>query len=526
MRAMKTYKILSCAVAFVTAMTITSCVGDLDVTPIDPNLSTANNALTSAASYNSLLAKCYSGLSVSSPDGSSGNPDISGIDGGFGQYMRALYYMNELTTDEAVIGWNDQTIKDLHGLSWSSSDVFVSAMYSRLFYQITLCSDIIQELKSASVLDDATKTQYISEARCLRALSYYHAIDMFGNVPFVTELSGSLPKQITRADLYTWLITEINDFADKLPAQPEKYRCGQGMAHMLLAKLYLNAKIYTGTADYANCVKECEKVINLGYALDTSYSSLFNGQNDKRLACKENGMNHEIIFSVYQDEYNTQNYGGSTFIGLAAMGGKMTPADYGFTASGWGGLRVTPEFVNKFDKSDVRAKSFFTNGQTLDITDIGTFSNGYAFMKFTDLNDNGTGGTQGNFCNADIPIFRLADVYLMLAECQIVGGQSVSVAGHNGLYYYNLVRARAGLTTPATSLLANDILNERARELAWECCRRSDLVRFGKLTTADYVWQWKGNTHDGKAVDNKYNLFPIPSTDINSNTNLTQNSGY
>ena len=132
--------------AFATAVSLTSCVKDLDVTPIDPNLDTPENVLTSTQAYNQMLAKCYSGLSVSSPDGDSGSPDIEGIDGGFGQYLRALYNMQELPTDEAVIGWNDQTLKDLHGLQWTSSDVFVSAAYSRVFYQISICNEVIRQI--------------------------------------------------------------------------------------------------------------------------------------------------------------------------------------------------------------------------------------------------------------------------------------------------------------------------------------------------------------------------------------------
>src|SRR5574344_1611512 len=113
----------------------------------------------------------------------------------------------------------------------------------------------------------------------------------------------------------------------------------------------------------------------------------------------------------------------------------------------------------------------------------------------------------------------------MLAGFQTVGNVAVNVNGHDGLYYFNLVRSRAGVSTK-TSITATDILDERARELAWECHRRSDLVRFGKLTTSDYVWAWKGGAASGSAVDTKFNLFPIPSSDINSNSNLTQNAGY
>lgn len=522
MNIMKIYKKIFGFIAFAaSALFFSACTGDLNVTPIDPNLNTPNKVLTSEATYNQLLAKCYVALAVSSPDGSSGNPDISGIDGGFGQYIRALYNLEELPTDEAVIGWNDQTIKDLHKLSWSTSDVFIAAMYGRLFYQIALCNEVIRQIK-ASGSTSSNMIQYMAEARCLRALSYYHAIDMFGNVPFITDessIGGSNPKQISRADLFTWLTSEINDFVTDLPDTPEAYRCGKGAAYMIMAKLYLNAKVYTGTAAYDKCAEYCKKVIDLGYILEpkANFKNLFNASNDVL-----QGKGHEIIFSIYQDATNTQAYGGTTYLMDAAIGGKMVAEDYG-CSGGWGGLRVTPEFSDLFSTGDVR-NMLYTTGQSKDITDISEFSNGYAFPKFSNLKSDGS-KTVASFCNADFPVFRLADVYLMLAECQTVGGVSVSINGMNGLAFYNAVRTRAGIST-ATSIIAKDVLDERARELAWECHRRSDLVRFGYLTTNTYVWAWKGGSKAGNAVDAKYNLYPIPSSDINSNSNLTQNTGY
>ena len=100
--------------AFATAVSLTACTGDLNVTPIDPNLDTPENVLTSTEAYNQMLAKCYSGLSVSSPDGDSGSPDIEGIDGGFGQYLRALFNLQELTTDEAICAWGDPPVLRHH----------------------------------------------------------------------------------------------------------------------------------------------------------------------------------------------------------------------------------------------------------------------------------------------------------------------------------------------------------------------------------------------------------------------------
>ena len=128
-----------------------------------------------------------------------------------------------------------------------------------------------------------------------------------------------------------------------------------------------------------------------------------------------------------------------------------------------------------------------------------------------------------SFPDTDFPVFRLGDVYLMLAECEVVGGVSC-----DGIAKFNEIRTRAGVNPIASPTKAN-ILDERARELAWECHRRSDLVRFGFLTSGDYLWAHKGmnsNVGTPHGVDSKYNLYPLASSDVISNTNLTQNAGY
>ncbi|HRN17396.1 MAG TPA: RagB/SusD family nutrient uptake outer membrane protein, partial [Xylanibacter oryzae] len=418
-------------------------------------------------------------------------------------------------------------VKNFHGLCWNSSDVFVGAMYYREMYEVSLCNETIRRINSAGdKITEAEKNQLSAEARCIRALAYLHAIDMYGNVPFTDENSavgGENPTQISRSDLFAWMVKDINNFVQYLPDSPEKYRCGKGMAYMILAKLYLNAKVYTGTAQYDKCAEACKNIISLGYNLEpqSSYWNMFNASNDEL-----QGVGHEIIFSIYQDAINTQAYGGTTYIVNAECGGKMDYKALGLGGAGWGGFRVTPQFVNKFTGSDIRGTKFFTTGQNKEIKDLSTFSEGYAYMKFTNLRKDGT-GVNASFVSADFPIFRLADVYLMLAECQVVGGVSVNVNGHDGTWYFNQVRERAN-AEDITKVSANDILDERSRELAWECQRRSDLVRFNKLTTSDYLWAWKGSlsSSDGNSVDNKYNIYPLPASDVTSNTNLKQNTGY
>lgn len=518
--------------ALVSALSFTACTGDLDVTPIDPNLDTPENVLTSVETYNQLLAKCYSALSVSSPDGDSGQPDIKSIDGGFGQYLRALFNLEELPTDEVVMNWNDKSIKDLHGLCWATNDDFVTAAYARMFYQISLCNEVIRRIDNSGMADDANMKQYRAEACALRALSYYHVIDLFGNVPFIDETSevgGSNPQQISRADLFNWMVQDLETNAEILPANPEKYRAGKGLAYMILAKLYLNAKVYTGTANYAKCAEYCQKIIDLGYTLESAndYRKMFCADNDQLL-----GPGHELIFNVYQDHLNTKAYGGTTYIINAACGGAADyAADFGLGGSGWAGFRVTPEFVNKFQSYDRRGVFFLTKSDlTSEILDLGDFEQGgCSSFKFTNLKADGSILSDANsFADTDFPMFRLGDVYLMLAECQVVGGVSVNVNGHDGLWFLNQIRSRAGLNA-LTSATSNDIIDERGRELMWECHRRSDMVRFNLLTTETYIWSYKGmNTNLGTphGVSSHFNLYPIPASDIMSNSNLKQNEGY
>lgn len=504
---------------FFIGFALNSCTGDLDVTPIDPDVNTADKALTSESDYKALLAKCYAGLAVSAYNGPSGTADISGIDGGFGQYVRALFYMNELTTDESVIGWNDGTLRNLHGLAWTSSDNYVAAAYYRTLYEVSICNEFIRQAKNSGITS-TNMTNYIAEARALRALAYYHAIDMFGNIPFSTEdddVGSNLPEQISRADLYAWLVSEIQDFMGDLVAarQNEYGRMDQGGANMILAKLYLNAEVYAGVDKYSECATVC-KTIAQSYSLVDNYSYLFLADNNE--TCQD-----EIIFPVEQDGTYTQSYGCTNFIIFAATGGSMPSESLMGISSGWGGLRTTPEFVDLFDTTKDARALFYTDGQNKEIDDLGTFTDGYAVTKFRNKRSDGTNGSSYGFVDTDFPMFRLADVYLMLAECAKRGATTITVA--EGLSYLNKVRERAGLDD-LTSYTLQDVLDERGRELYWEGHRRSDLIRFGLFTSSDYVWAWKGNTQAGIGVADKFNLFPIPDDDLNSNSNLTQNPGY
>lgn len=716
-----------------------ACFNDLDTVPLDEDEITSAVVYDEPEAYRQVLAKLYAGLAVTGQQGPAGQADISGIDEGFGQYLRALWYHQELPTDEAIIGWNDQTIKDFHEQDWTSSDNFIAAFYSRIFYQISLCNEFLREttddkLNSRGV-DAGLKAEiqtFRAEARFLRALSYWHALDHFRNVPFVTEddaVGAFFPEQIQGVDLFNFIETEALEIENSLlaPRSNEYARADQAAAWMLLAKLYLNAEVYTGNARYSDCITYCEKLVNAGFTLEPEYEHLF---------LADNHLSEGVIFPIAYDGLFTRTWGGTTFIISAGIGGTMDPAASG-VAGGWGGTRTTSALVEKFpaasvssfnlnknvesdnyaviyapgsyqgfdpadsatvvrlassadnnifdgyiyvenpnteiiftpqqdlnlvfgdnnndgvldpnganiiiadpgfyrinvnintttysitktdwgligsatpngwdadqdmtydpvekawsinvdliagaikfranddwainlgdtgldgvmeyegddinipanggytiklffDRADYYTYSveqtavvfdkramFYTDGQNIDIIDVAQFTEGYAINKFKNVTRDGSPGSDLTHADTDFPLFRLADVYLMYAEAVLRGGGGSQATA---LEYVNMVRERAYQSAAgrisADELTLDFILDERARELYWECHRRTDLIRFGRFSQSDYLWQWKGGVFEGTSVPSYLDIYPIPATDIGANPNLEQNPEY
>ncbi len=508
-----------------------SCTKDLDRVPFYDV--TSATVYKDAANYKQILAKMYAGLAVSGQQGPAGKPDISGIDEGFSTYLRQFWKAQELPTDEAVIGWNDGSLPDYHLMKWTAGNEFIGAMYNRIFYQISLCNEFIREttdekLASRGITLSNDIKNYRAEARFLRALSYWHALDMFGAVPFVTDknpIGSYIPLQASKAELFSFIETELKALDTELAdAKKNEYgRADKAAAWMVLAKLYLNAEVYTGQNKYTDCITYCNKIIGAGYTLDAEYRTLFLADNNK---------SNEIIFPIAFDGVKTKTWGGMTFLVHAPIGGKMDPSVFGVNG-GWGGLRTTKQFVDLFaDKTGATDKRamFFTTDQNLEIEDLFKFGDGYAITKYKNVTSTGAKGSdsEGNFPDTDFPMFRLADVYLMYAEAVVRGGAGGTQA--QALTYVNQLRSRAykgaASNGNVTSIDLNFILAERGRELQWEAHRRTDLIRFKKLTTADYLWAWKGGVKEGRAVSDNLNVFPIPSSDIIANPNLKQNTGY
>ena len=510
---------------------LSSCTKDLDRTPFVEV--TSATVYKDFSNYKQILAKVYAGLAVSGQQGPAGRPDISGIDEGFSTYLRQYWKAQQLPTDEAVIGWNDGSLPDYHDMDWTSGNEFITAMYNRIFYQITLCNEFIRETTDAKLSERGISGENLNqakifraEARFLRALSYYHALDMYGSVPFVTEadaVGSFLPRQASRTELFSYVESELKAIENELlDARKNEYgRADKGAAWALLAKLYLNAETYIGAAKYTECITYCNKVTAASYALESDYNKLFLTDNNKST---------EMIFPITFDGTRTKTWGGMTFLVHAGVGGNMNPADFGING-GWSGLRTTKALVEKF--SDIsgatdRRAMFHTNGQKLDISDIFTFNDGYAITKYRNVSSTGVKGTdtEGNFPDTDFPMFRLADVYLMYAEATLRNGQGGNQA--TALQYVNALRQRAykGASGNVTSINLDFILDERARELYWEAHRRTDLIRFKKFTGSAYLWPWKGGVKDGRSVPDHLVLFPIPASDLVANPNLGQNAGY
>jgi hypothetical protein len=532
---MKKYKIFTSAL-IVMALMMSSCLKDLNVTPLNKSIITSATVYSTPLSYKEGLAKLYATFAVSGQQGPSGQPDIAGIDEGFGNYLRQYWNCQELTTDEAVMAWNDATIKNFHWQTWTPSDVFIAAVYSRIMYTVTLCNEYIRNTTGKT---DPDIIKYNAEARFLRALAYYHAIDMFGNPPFVTEndLPGAFfPKQTTRPVLFTYIESELKAIETLLGTPKFEYgRADQGADWTLLAKLYLNAKVYVGTDRSTDCITYCKKVIASNYSLSPKYLNNF---------LADNNTSPEMIFPIESDGQSTQTYGGMTYLVHAAIGGTMPPSSMFGVGGGWGGIRTTSSFITTFTRnSDVATTDalkagtskdtrvlFWTDGQSLAINDIGQFTDGWAISKFRNLTSTGAAAphASADFVDTDYPLFRLADVYLMYSESVLRGGTGGDAA--TSLGYVNAIRTRAygGATGNITSaqLDLNFILDERGRELYWEGYRRTDLIRFDKFTTATYLWPWKGNVAAGAATQSYRNLFPIPSADMGANPSLVQNTGY
>lgn len=548
-------KIIPVAI-FAVALGMSSCVGDLDVTPIDPNLDTKLDTV-------GLFNKCYAALALKGNNGpGADDTDIDGIDGGTNPFIRQFINTNDMTTDEMICGWADAGIPDFDQNTYDASNPMVNAFFARVTTNISYCN---QYLNVASDYDQ-TMT---AEVRFLRAFQYYCLMDAFGNIPFATEMTT--PVRMTRQEMYDWIENELLEIEPMLsPAQAKMSsnagygRVDQAADWLLLSRLYINAEVYTGTPQWQKAEDYAKKVMDSSYKLNTTgkngwsaYQMLFMGDNGETSAA------YEAVFPILQDGALTASDGASNYLisgtydagmmdfdpqiktDYPSMWGTMKPdstVSNGISNNGqWAGLRTRPSLIAKFFTSNVPAEKrsyemtvaagddralFDGKGRVNDngttMTDLGAFTNGYATTKFTNLKTDGSSGHSIQYPDMDFFLMRAAEAYMIYgeADARLNGGTTSA----NGTAAINAIRTRAN-AAPRTAFNLNDILDEWSREFYFEGHRRPDLIRFGKFGgNSDYIWPWKGGSPSGRNFEAYRNIFAIPSNYVSST--IIQNPGY
>lgn len=520
------------------ATALTACHKDLDRFPSSDL--TSQQVYATEGGYKQVLAKVYGSMALTGnigPANSNGPGDIAGIDEGTSDFLRLFWKAQELSTDEAVVSWNDVGIQDFHNMNWGPSNPMLNGLYNRCFYVITLVNEFVRESAPDKVAarnitgagaDNIKRMR--AEARFVRAFQYWVLMDLYGNPGFADEtvMPGTkvLPKQIKRADLFNYIKTELEAIdADLAAARANEYgRADKAAAWALLARLNLNAEVYTGTPQWAAAMTNAKKVIDAGYALLGDYGWLMLADNNRN--------NTESIWTLNYDGDATQNYGGTTFLVNASVNGDNAAMKDSSGLTGWSGLRATknlpqlfPGYPSFTTRPDKRAE-FYTPGQNPDIFDMSKFTDGLAVIKYRNRTRTGQFGKDPGrtFSDIDFPVFRLAEMYLIYAEASVKGGTNDPLA----LTYFNNLRQRAYGNTSGnvTGLSADLILDERARELYWEGFRRSDLIRYNRFVEGSYLWPWKGGVSSGTGVPAYRKLYPIPSTEVSANPNIIQNPNY
>lgn len=543
---MKKIMILAALAAF----TFTSCVGVLNQEPLSSDVVGADS-YTNPTYRLGQLARIYGSFNITGNNGA-GSSDIAVSDAGASEFIRAWWSCNTLTTDEAKCVWGDSWVKEIVSNTWTDTkNDAIYATYVRGIMMVTLANNFLRNT------DDSDPEIAIerAEVRTLRAMAYWILLDTFGNVPFTTEadeMGAIKPKQISAANLYAWLKTELEELVSaeshlkdvKTQVYP---RIDKGAAYGLLARLLINHKTYTGTEDvntYTEAMAAAKQVIDNKYALASEYRELFMGDNGQNPECLK-----EIVWAACYDANKTQSYGGPTYLIAASTNNNLNLG----LAAGWAGLNTSSQFVSyligsagvdaakvgdnvdAFTSIDKRAlvslKYSEKKDQALDSFTAGWHVHKYNNFHSTDQDiygerpEKGEGSITEQFASIDFPLIRAAEMYLIYAEAKtrVDGGTTTDA---EALKAYNAIQKRAGLAGLATSISLEDVFTEITRELYWEGLRRTTLIRYNKYVEGNFVWPFKGGASSGQALSNHLKLFPIPDEDLVANDNLVQNLGY
>ena len=542
---MKKIMILAALAAF----TLTSCVGVLNQEPLSSDVVGADS-YTNPTYRLGQLARIYGSFNITGNNGA-GSSDIAVSDAGASEFIRAWWSCNTLTTDEAKCVWGDSWVKEIVSNTWTDTkNDAIYATYVRGIMMVTLANNFLRNTDDS---DPEIATER-AEVRTLRAMAYWILLDTFGNVPFTTEadeMGAIKPKQISAANLYAWLKTELEELVSaeshlkdvKTQVYP---RIDKGAAYGLLARLLINHKSYTGTEDvntYTEAMAAAKQVMDK-YALASEYRELFMGDNGQNPECLK-----EIVWAACYDANKTQSYGGPTYLIAASTNNNNNLG----LAAGWAGLNTSNQLVSyligsagvdaakvgdnvdAFTSIDKRAlvslKYSEKKEQATDSFTAGWHIHKYNNFHSTDQDiygerpEKGEGSITEQFASIDFPLIRAAEMYLIYAEAKtrVDGGTTTDA---EALKAYNAIQKRAGLAGLATSISLEDVFAEITRELYWEGLRRTTLIRYNKYVEGNYVWPFKGGASSGQALSNHLKLFPIPDEDLVANDNLVQNLGY
>ena len=529
-----------------------SCIGDLDTLPLNETDKTAEQAYQTLEDFEMGLAYIYGSFSLVSQN-DPGTSDISVSDAGQSELIRQIVILNEMSADVLKCTWGDSYVTETQNASWTSTgNAATIAVYTRCMVTITRANEFLKQSASSGIEGVAALR---AEARFLRAYAYYLLMDLYGNPPFATEenIGGtSMPTQIGRTALFEWIESELKELASAESDMPAvgavAYpRVTKGAAEALLARMYLNAEVYTGTARWEDARSAAETVIGMGYSLCSKYEDLFlqdNGENPE--------TQKELIFAIAYDRDRTQSWGGTTHLVSGSIDDNTSsvvamelgyPEGSHIARERWNGYHIPDEYVSSnFELSDVvwggsgigynRAASdkraFFSNNGCVEGFELNNANSGWRCWKFSSRDSQGnlyTDGSSSKFSSSDFPVIRLAEMYLIYAEAQarIDGGITTD---SKALGFIKALRDRAGLSTPS-SIDLDFILKERACELMLEGHRRTDLIRYGYFTSMSFSWPYKnGIPAGGVAIDDFRTIYPILQTDLTQNPNLKQNPGY